>query len=340
VVAAYRQAAAHGTKRVARVLARPRRTWRASSGTFPAARSLTWPTCLPRPKEEDDAIDDLTFAVIGDLHVGATAEAVQTTIRLLDERDLDFVLFLGDLVNTPTAENVAAFAEAVRRIDKPVYLTIGNHDVGRMTEGFDIEAELARDLPGPWKDGFTYAFDAGGWRFVVCSLGTFNIGYTGPQVNRYKGVVSEFGDVLNVPPRHLERFGQLLDATGETPTCVVTHVPLVRMAERVHARGCYGQVRLLEEIQMLSLVEARPNVKMCLYGHEHFNQADVIDGRLHLITQGVRGMAQYGDADAIRIMRIADGTVASGLIWDGLAEQAPAPLGTLEGDRAFEWRFA
>lgn len=272
--------------------------------------------------------------------MGATADAVQTTIRLVNERDLDFVLFLGDLVNTPTAENVAAFAEAVRRINKPVYLTIGNHDVGRMAEGFDIEAELARDLPGPWEDGFTYAFDAGGWRFVVCSLGSFNIGYTGPQVNRFKGVVSETGGVSNVPPKHLERFTQLLAETGEKPTCVVMHVPLVRMGRRVQARGCYSQVRLLEGMQMLSLIEARANVKMCLYGHEHFNQADVFDGRLHLITQGVRGMDQYGDADAIRIMRIADETITSGLIWDGLAEQSPAPLGTLEGDRAFEWRWA
>ena len=289
-------------------------------------------------------MDELTFAVVGDLHVGGVAEEVRTAIRLVNDDDLDFVLFLGDLTDKPTEENVAEFARQVRRINKPAYVVIGNHDAARDASGFDFEAclaeaLLAEALAGPWSEGFTYAFQAKGWNFIVGAISVRPIGYEGPQVNRIKGYVCEFGNVLHMPPRHLQRFRELLDESGRTPTCVVLHVPLVRMAPRVAERGCYAQVRLLEEWQLLSLIEQRPNVKLCLYGHDHFNQAEVVNGRLHLITQAVRGMAQYGDPNAIRILRIAGSTVRSRLIWDAAPPDPPGALGTLAGDVAFEWRI-
>ena len=291
----------------------------------------------------------LRFAIIGDLHVGGVAEEVQTTIELVNARELDFVLFLGDLTNKPTDENIAEFVRQVRRIEHPVYLTIGNHDTARCLEGFDFEKALAGQLPGPWSDGFTYEFHAGGWKFIVCSLADMQMDYKGPQINRIKGMVSENGGMIHVPPPHLVRFGELLEASGQTPTVVVMHVPLVRMAARTAARGCYAQVRLLEEWQITSMVEQRPNVKMCLYGHDHFNQAEVVNDRLHLITQGVRGMWQYEDTSAIRLMEIDDSiparrgsppsrsTVRSRLIWSGRDGEAPGELGTSLGDIAFEW---
>jgi len=40
---------------------------------------------------------------------------------------------------------------------------------------------------------------------------------------------------------------------------------------------------------------------------------------------------------AIRIMRIRDNTVRSGLLWHERERWRPGPLGTLAGDVAFEW---
>jgi len=292
------------------------------------------------PDREQDSAETITAAVVGDLHVGGDSERVQTMIRLVNGRDVDFVLFLGDLVNQASDESVGEFVRAVRRITKPVYLTIGNHDIGRKPEGYDIEGKIADALPGPWSESFTYSFQAGGWRFVVGGMGLLNIPYVGPQVNHYKGYVSEFGNMLNMPQPHLERFESLLAETNDRPTCVVLHVPLVRMAQRVHARGCYDQVRLLEEIQVLSLIEARANVKVALYGHQHFNQVDVIAGTLHCVTQGVGGYGPYGDPSGIRIMEFSPSGVRGHMVWEDDPPEPPAPVGTLEGDRSFEWGFS
>jgi len=283
----------------------------------------------------------LCFAVVGDLHVGAVAEEVQTTIRLVNGMDLDFALFLGDLVNEPTDENVDEFVRQVRRIVKPVYLVIGNHDAARQPEGYDIEARIAAAMPGPWSDSFTYAFRCKGWDFIVASIGTMLIGnaYTGPQINRMKGHVSENGGMIYMPRGHLERFGRLLEESGDEPTCVVMHTPLLQMSHRIRRRGCFSQVRLLEQMGVLSMIEDRPNVKVLLYGHDHFNQVEVVNGRLHVITQGVRGYGPYKDTHAIRIVEIEGGTVRSRLVWDGLDGQPPGVIGTLEGDKAFQWSF-
>ena len=90
---------------------------------------------------------------------------------------------------------------------------------------------------------------------------------------------------------------------------------------------------------MLSLLNARSNVRLCLYGHEHFNQVDVVDGRLHCITQGVQGYGPYGDDSAIRIVEATDHSVRSYLVWDGRDLEGPGEIGTLAGDRSFQWRF-
>ena len=282
----------------------------------------------------------LTFAVVGDLHVGATAEEVQTAIRLLNAADPAFVLFLGDLVNKPTEASMDELVAALRRIGPPVYLTIGNHDMARADDGFDVPGRIAAAFPGPWSDSFTYGFTAGQWRFVVGGTSTMSIPYQGPQINHIKGHVSEHGGMIYMPREDLERFIALLEATGEAPACVVLHPPLVPMARRVRERGCFDQVRLLEEPQVLSLIQDRPNVRLCLYGHEHFNQVDAVDGRLHCITQGVRGYGPYGDPSAIRMVELSETGVRSWLTWDDREPEPPAPIGTLAGDRSFEWIFA
>ena len=286
-------------------------------------------------------MDTLRFAVIGDLHVGTTSDAVQTVIRLVNGMDVDFALFLGDLVHTPEDAHVREFVEQVRRFNKPVYLTIGNHDTASAEQGYDIHAAIAAGLPGPWSESFTYGFEAKGWRFIVGGISTMSIAYKGPQINHFKNYVSESGGTIYMPEADLESFLRLLEESGDQPTCVVMHPPLVRMAPRIRRRGCFAQVRLLEEPGLWSVIYERPNVKLLLYGHDHFNQVDEVDGKLHCITQGVRGYPPYKDADAIRLVEIAGGTVRSHMVWEGRDGQAqPGPLGTLEGDQTFEWSFA
>ena len=284
-------------------------------------------------------MEPLTFAVVGDLHVGSGSGPVQTLIRLVNDRPLDFVLFLGDLTNQATEDEVAEFVEQVRRIDKPVYLAVGNHDTARFRDGFDIETRLGQMLPGPWSKSFTYAFRVKGWAFIVVTARSDRVDQVGYQVNNVKGFISEAGGIIRVPEEHMRRLERLLDETGDGPACLVTHVPLVPMPRRIFARGCFDQVRYIEEHHLLSLLEHHPNVTLALAGHQHFNQVEVRNGVLHCVTQGVRGYPPYQDPDGIRIVELEGSRVRSYLVWDGAAGEPPGAISTLAGDRSFEWAF-
>lgn len=84
----------------------------------------------------------VSFAVVGDVHLALHSEndgmkmladserILQLVIETLNKiPGLDFVVFNGDLVDVPTAENVQRFAEMAGRLRMPYYATLGNHDV-------------------------------------------------------------------------------------------------------------------------------------------------------------------------------------------------------------------
>jgi predicted phosphodiesterase len=279
------------------------------------------------------------IAFVGDLHVREEMDHVYETVDFVNSISADGVVFLGDLINTATEENLERFIEQVRKIEKPYYICIGNHDTGSAEDGFDIESKLQSRLDGPWKESFTYSFRIKGWNFITCSMTTGKIPYKGVQVNHYKGHMSESGGVCRIPEHHIKRFKELLEESGDMPTCVCIHVPLMRMYKRLFDRGCFCQVRLLEELQMLSLVESRENVKAVVCGHDHFNQVDIINGKLHCISQSVQGYPPYKDPDRIRIMEFSDTGIKSHLEWLDYPGDPLGGIGTLDGDRSFEWEF-
>lgn len=285
-------------------------------------------------------MEKVSFAAIGDLHVGGIdREDAETMVEVVNDLPVDFAIFLGDMVNKPTQESVDEFAGYARKIKHPYYLVTGNHDSADEEQGFDIETKLSEALPGIWSESFTYSFQMKGWNFITCGMTTGTIPYKGVQINQYKGHMSEKGGVCRIPEHHLLRFKELVEASGDRPTVVALHVPLTRMAKRLMDRRCFCQVRLLEQFQMLSIIESKPNVKMAIYGHDHFNQVDVMNDVLHCISQSVKGYPPYKDPHAIRIVELSDSGIKSRLVWKDWEVRETGAIGTLQGDMAFEWKF-
>jgi len=291
-----------------------------------------------RTDKNSTSEDSLHFAVIGDVHVGRIDDEFVTAVQLCNKRDdIDFVIVLGDLVQHAVEENVDAFISQLERLTKPVYLAVGNHDLERDRYGFDADAAIRERLEGPWRESFTYSFEKGEWLFIVVGMDVSASPYTNTYVNRYKGHVSRQGRIMHVRNGHLSRLQALLEQSGERPACVVIHAPLIPMGKRHHERGCWDQCRILEERQLWSLIQARPNVRLVLSGHQHFNQAEVVDGQLHCVTQDILG--EYADGPGIRLIELTSQAVSSRMIWTDVRAEAPGPIGSLHGDRCLcrEW---
>ncbi len=280
----------------------------------------------------------LTFAIVADPHVGSPVSEFRTALELCNSRPLDFVVLLGDLVHRCTEENVEALVAGLKSLNKPFYLVIGNHEQAGLHGDFDVEKALQEALAGPWQESFAYSFEAGGWLFIAAGLDMSQSAYTNVYINNYKGYVDRTGKVSHLRGEKLDRFQSQLEQSGDRPTCVLIHIPLAPIAERVHRRGCYDQTRILEELQIRSLIRERDNVRAVCAGHQHFNQVDVFDGRLHCVTQNISG-GEYGDTPALRLVQLSETRIEGWLFWTDRDREDPGALGSEAGDRSFVWDF-
>lgn len=280
-------------------------------------------------------MSELRFIVAPDLHAAPDDESLRVAVDTCNGLDAEFVILLGDMVDTPNSETVNSFIPALGALEKPFYPALGNHETA--PEPLLIDA-LCKTFAGPWQESFTYGFHAGDWSLIVVGMTGEHTAFDGIYVNRVKGYVwAGGGGVMRVADEHFERLQTLLEENRDRPTCLCFHVPLIAIADRLVAEGKWDQCRLLEEVQLRSIVQSYPNVKLILSGHQHFNQVDVWRDQLHCISQQA-GTIKNRQA-ALRLITLSETGIEGRLIWPGLPEDPVGTLGTLAGDRRFRWTF-
>ncbi len=148
----------------------------------------------------------LTFAVIADTHMNqsedyssspypANALANARTRRAvaeLNQRDLEFIVHLGDLVNPvpelPTYEDAAGhFKNQVANLKAPLYLVPGNHDVGDKPVSWMPAGRVNDDHLALYESHFGrhyFTFDHGDLHFVIINAQIINSGLTAEAEQR------------------------------------------------------------------------------------------------------------------------------------------------------------
>ena len=226
------------------------------------------------------------FAHITDMHIqpdGPGAESFARALRDLQTRypDLDFVLNTGDCVmETLHAQKAEAESqwETFRNVldaecRLPVHHAIGNHDVWGWGLPADAQSSLKSDplfgkgmavqqlqLPERY-----YAFDGGGWRFLV--LDSTHPAEVAPG-EPYTG---------KLDAEQLEWLTQQIKSTSSsTPVCIVSHIPVLAACEFLdgpnESSGNWvvpGAWVHIDARRLWELFWEHPNVKLCLSGHTH-----------------------------------------------------------------------
>ena len=90
---------------------------------------------------------NLDIALVADVHVGlyTRPDKLAQLVDRLNAMHVDLVLFAGDLTYDPPRDLDAALAP-LRRLDKPMYAVLGNHDV--QLPGPPLDAAIHRALAG------------------------------------------------------------------------------------------------------------------------------------------------------------------------------------------------
>lgn len=278
------------------------------------------------------------IALVADIHVGSGEPLLAHAVALCNGLDLDAVVVMGDLAEPTTEENFAKALAGIGGFEAPVYLMLGNIETSPEGAALNAEERLRETFPGPWQESFTYGFRLGGWRFIVLGgIRHVPVDIRNFYVKRVKGFVNRASNILSLADDDRERFMQLLDESGDHPTCVLMHVPVAPLSDRLAACGAMDQGRMIEVRQLQALIAERPNVYAVLTAHMHLNQVDVVRGQLHCWTQNLAG--RRSNPPAIRVVELADAAVSGRLLWDDRVERPPGEVGTAAGDHSFIWSF-
>jgi 3',5'-cyclic AMP phosphodiesterase CpdA len=223
----------------------------------------------------------LTLGIVTDLHFGPEArhegklrkltanagELARAFVREMNEVvKPDLVVNLGDDIEDESREkDLERYGECqaiLRTAAAPLVNVAGNHDLVNMNRA-DISTIWERTGP------LYYAFDKGGFRFVV--LHTI-----------------EAGPLIHVPETQLEWLRAELNAAS-LPVVVLMHHSASEQdlddSRWFHGRPEYALVR--ERAEIRRIFEDSRKVKLVLNGHLHRNHCDVIRGIPYVTVQSL-----------------------------------------------------
>jgi 3',5'-cyclic AMP phosphodiesterase CpdA len=204
-----------------------------------------------------DIPDKFRFVIIADPQVGAEGNKSKVAYNAMKEteaiasevnnmaRKADFVVHLGDLVNTFTPESEANYRRLAGLFNPHNILVHGNHDTYPPYKSY---LKLQKDVTGV--DLPYYSFDAGQWHFIVtpCNLN----GITPAERKTEKAM--------------LEWLEKDLAENSHRPTIFFNHLPL--MPQGLSQTEFYHFPLILRQ-KLINLITKHGNVKYYLNGHVH-----------------------------------------------------------------------
>ncbi len=85
---------------------------------------------------------------------------LEVAVADINQEKVDFTINLGDLVDRDTENNLGPVLNHLKKLDKKVYVTTGNHDYGGITDNKALYKKLG--MPAEY-----YSFTKKNWRFIV-----------------------------------------------------------------------------------------------------------------------------------------------------------------------------
>lgn len=228
--------------------------------------------------EEDDAQvtanADGRYPVFMDAAGVSSAEQFPYWMEYANEREVDAVLFGGDIIDYPASSNIEFLNENVSKLDMPYLYTLGNHD---WTYPWEYMTDKAKQEYIPMLQP------------VIAENGTIEI----MDMEDFL-VVSVDNSSGQVHPDALEQYLQVLEQ-GK-PVIVLVHVPFMTQSVLGKAKevwdspvvigaGNYGGIYPSEESTAFieaTTAEDSPVIAI-LAGHVHFYDKDYIDGEKPVI---------------------------------------------------------
>lgn len=185
--------------------------------------------------------------------------------------EVDFLLHVGDLVNTAYESEFVAFKQLLESTGIPYHTTVGNHDNHHAEGNADKEAPY-RQIIG---DQFHYTFTHKGLGFVIAN----NSGSATAELT--KQAIEEREQALRT---HLE-------SHANQPVIVACHIPVVPIRDEEVLKSSFDlpTYKVAEPGMLKIIAEHRDHVSAVLSGHLHLSGVVSQNGINHITVSGTAG---------------------------------------------------
>ncbi|WP_224270018.1 metallophosphoesterase family protein [Haloprofundus salinisoli] len=223
---------------------------------------------LDRPKAPET-----TFAVVSDAHVTADAEGTwkvfhRTESRLeavvddVNRRDVDGLVFAGDLTKDGTSPEFDRVAEILSGLDAPYFAVPGNHDVPKTFDEHETPP-LSTFVAAHCPDELPYRARLGGLD-VVCLN----------SASDADGTLRE-GHAGRISDAQLDWMADAVDP--ETPTVAVFHHPTTHVGRLFERFPDTDHYQLQNADAVVEALDSA-NVELAISGHIHWPTAARVSG--------------------------------------------------------------
>lgn len=206
-------------------------------------------------------------------------------IKDLNDKKVDFVVNLGDLVDRDSNMNLDSVLIRQKKLNSKIYNTTGNHDYGGIKNNQDLYSML--DMPDTY-----YSFEKDGWRFIM--LNTNEVAsYSNVKNTRLEKELTEIkGTIISenrtngashnggISKAQMEWLNRELEKSmqEEKKVIILSHHPLA---------GANG-LTALNDKEILNLIAKYPSIIKCVIsGHHHPGAFDIQHNIPFITTEGM-----------------------------------------------------
>ncbi len=236
---------------------------------------------------QENPFEDFSFLFMTDIHLEPAKGAVEGFKKAIDtanKLDADFVLTGGDLIADALAVKhsradslYALYVETAKKFEKPVYNTIGNHELYGLYKESDADSLHPDYNDGMYKRYFGktyYSFDHKGWHFIVLNS------IVDAGNSEYKGYIDD--EQMEWIKSDLEKIDK------STPVIISTHIPFITTYNQLSKGSLAPNEKWLvvnnsqEVLQLLNPY----NVKLVLQGHLHIIEYISFQNKIQFLVGG------------------------------------------------------
>jgi 3',5'-cyclic AMP phosphodiesterase CpdA len=262
--------------------------------------------------------DEILFAFITDIHIQPERRATEgfnKAIEIINKINPEFVITGGDLifdalaVSYERADNLfKLYLNTTKKINAPVYNTIGNHDVF----GWYEKSKVPRDQKEFGKLMYQNRLGKTYYSFTHKNIKVFILDSIEeiPEKGKYYGFINQ------------DQINWLKDELSKTDTSMLliisTHIPFVTTLSQMRGGSMVANERglVVENAKEVLDLFNNHNLRLVLQGHLHFYEELYVQNKVKFITGGaVSGRWWLGDNHGLQegfvIIRIKGNNISA-----------------------------